>query len=39
MFFLAPQTCDLFAPSTLQLVEDAEGGIRYWPRFIDADTA
>lgn len=30
---------DLFAPSMVQLVDDAEGGIRYWPRFIDADTA
>ena len=39
MLFLAPQTGDLFAPSMLQLVEDAEGGICYWPRFVDADTA
>jgi len=30
---------DLFAPSMVQLVADAEGGIRYWPHFIDADTA
>lgn len=30
---------DLFAPSMLQLVDDAEGGIRYWPRFLDAATA
>ncbi|MES2405125.1 MAG: alpha-ketoglutarate-dependent dioxygenase AlkB [Pseudomonadota bacterium] len=30
---------DLFAPSVVQLVEDAEGGICYWPRFVDADTA
>lgn len=30
---------DLFAGGMLQLVEDAEGGIRYWPDFIDADEA
>jgi alkylated DNA repair dioxygenase AlkB len=30
---------DLFAPSMLQLASDAEGGIRYWPRFVDAGTA
>lgn len=30
---------DLFAPTMLQLVEDAEGGICYWPRFVDAATA
>jgi len=39
MHALSALTGDLFAPSMLQLVEDAEGGIRYWPRFIDADTA
>lgn len=32
-------TDDLFAPPMVQLVSDAEGGIRYWPRFIDVDTA
>lgn len=26
---------DLFAAPVLQLVEDAEGGIRYWPEFVD----
>lgn len=36
---LPAMTEDLFAPSTVPLVEDAEGGIRYWPRFLDADTA
>ena len=30
---------DLFAPSMLQLVEDAEGGARYWPDVVDPDTA
>jgi len=30
---------DLFAPSMVQLVADAGGGIRYWQHFIDADTA
>lgn len=30
---------DLFAPSVVQLVEDGEGGIRYWPSVVDADTA
>lgn len=30
---------DLFAPPMVQLVSDAEGGIRYWPHFVDADTA
>jgi alkylated DNA repair dioxygenase AlkB len=39
MHALSALTDDLFAPSMLQLVSDAEGGIRYWPRFIDADTA
>lgn len=30
---------DLFAPRMVQLVDDAEGGIRYWPSFIDPDRA
>ena len=30
---------DLFAPSMLQLVEDAQGGARYWPDVVDPDTA
>lgn len=31
---------DLFAsPSMVQLADDAEGGIRYWPRFINIDVA
>lgn len=30
---------DLFAPERVQLVDDAEGGIRYWPDAIDAATA
>lgn len=30
---------DLFAPAMVQLVDDAEGGIRYWPNVIDANTA
>ena len=32
-------TDDLFAPSMLQLVEDAQGGARYWPGVVDPDTA
>lgn len=39
MHALSALTDDLFAPSVVQLVEDAEGGICYWPRFVDADTA
>lgn len=39
MHALSPLTEDLFAPSMMQLVDDAEGGIRYWPRFVDVDTA
>ena len=27
---------DLFASEMIQLVEDAEGGIRYWPNFVDS---
>lgn len=30
---------DLFASPMLQLVDDAQGGIRYWPHFIDAAKA
>ncbi|TWT20760.1 alpha-ketoglutarate-dependent dioxygenase AlkB [Luteimonas wenzhouensis] len=30
---------DLFAPPVLQLVEDAQGGARYWPSVVDPDTA
>jgi alkylated DNA repair dioxygenase AlkB len=30
---------DLFAPAMVQLVDDAEGGIRYWPDAIDPATA
>lgn len=30
---------DLFQPPMLQLVEDAQGGARYWPGFIDPATA
>lgn len=34
-----PTAGDLFAPSMVQLVDDAEGGICYWPRFLDAELA
>ena len=30
---------DLFAPSMLQLVDDAQGGARYWPGVVDPDSA
>ncbi len=30
---------DLFAPAMLPLVEDAQGGARYWPGFVDPVTA
>lgn len=30
---------DLFADAMTQLVDDAQGGIRYWPGFVDADLA
>lgn len=30
---------DLFASPPTQLLADAEGGIRYWPSFVDAATA
>lgn len=30
---------DLFAPSMLQLVDDAQGGARYWPDVVDPGTA
>lgn len=36
---LAPLTDDLFAPTMVQLVADAEGGIRYWPDVVDPVTA
>lgn len=32
-------TDDLFAPAMVQLLDDLEGGVRYWPRFLDAETA
>ena len=39
MHALSMLTHDLFAPAMVQLVDDAEGGIRYWPDAIDAATA
>jgi len=30
---------DLFGASALRLVDDAQGGIRYWPDFVDAAVA
>ncbi|GAB3317298.1 alpha-ketoglutarate-dependent dioxygenase AlkB [Luteimonas notoginsengisoli] len=30
---------DLFESPMTRLLDDAEGGIRYWPSFVDADTA
>jgi alkylated DNA repair dioxygenase AlkB len=30
---------DLFASPMMQLLDDAEGGVRYWPSFVDAATA
>lgn len=36
---LSTQIDDLFTPSVVQLVSDAEGGIRYWPSFVDTETA
>ena len=33
------RSMDLFASDMLQLVEDAQGGIRYWPDFVDAALA
>jgi len=30
---------DLFAPAVLPLVEDGQGGARYWPGFVDPATA
>lgn len=39
MHALSLRTDDLFAPAMVQLVDDAEGGIRYWPDAIDAATA
>lgn len=39
MHALSALTGDLFAPAMVQLVDDAEGGIRYWPGAIDPATA
>ena len=39
MHALSLRPDDLFAPAMVQLVDDAEGGIRYWPDAIDAATA
>lgn len=39
MHALPSLTDDLFAPSVVQMVDDAEGGIRYWPGVIDPATA
>lgn len=39
MYALSDLADDLFAPPMVQLVDDTEGGVRYWPRFIDSDTA
>ena len=39
MHALSMLTHDLFAPAMVQLVHDAEGGIRYWPDAIDPATA
>ena len=36
---LITYTDDLFAPAMHQLVDDAQGGIRYWPDVIDPATA
>lgn len=36
MHALSALTDDLFAPPMVQLVDDAEGGIRYWPQVLDA---
>lgn len=30
---------DLFAREMIQFVEDADGGIRYWPNFVDSGKA
>lgn len=34
-----PARDDLFATPMLQLLEDAQGGARYWPEFVDPRTA
>lgn len=39
MHALSLRTDDLFAPAMVQLMDDAEGGIRYWPDAIDVATA
>ncbi|MCX5511833.1 hypothetical protein, partial [Pseudomonas sp. BJa3] len=36
---LTAHTDDLFAPAMHHLVDDAQGGIRYWPDVIDPATA
>lgn len=39
MHALSTFTDDLFAPAMVQLVDDAQGGIRYWPDVINSVTA
>jgi alkylated DNA repair dioxygenase AlkB len=39
MHAMSTLTDDLFAPAMTQLVDDAQGGIRYWPDVIDPVTA
>ena len=39
MLALTALTDDLFAPAMHQLVDDGQGGIRYWSAAIDPDTA
>lgn len=39
MHTLSTLTDDLFASAMVQLVDDAEGGVRYWPEVIDPVTA
>lgn len=39
MHALSTLTDDLFAPAMVRLVDDAEGGIRYWPDAVDPATA
>lgn len=39
MHALSTLTDDLFAPAMVRLVDDAEGGIRYWPDAADPATA
>ena len=35
----SPARDDLFATPMLRLLEDAQGGARYWPELVDPDTA